>query len=114
MTEPVLSDYQETSDEDLITFTRDNKGLPQSVIYILGASKGLISNAGENYGRNWLEGKKMSTEKCGLVTENLLESQKARTPPSKKETILAKSPILIAKAAIKHNTKIKGEIDSNQ
>lgn len=34
MTELALSDYQETSDEDLITFTMDNKGLPQSVIYI--------------------------------------------------------------------------------
>lgn len=84
MTELVLSDYQETSDEDLITFTMDNKGLPQSVIYILRASKGLISNAGENYGRNWLEGK-MSTEKCGLVTQNLLESQKVRTPQCKKD-----------------------------
>jgi len=74
MTELALSDYQETSDEDLITFTMDNKGLPQSVIYILSASKGLISSAGENYGRNWLEGK-VSTEKCGLVTKNLLDRQ---------------------------------------
>lgn len=84
MTELVLSDYQETSDEDLITFTTDNKGLPQSVIYILSASKGLISNARENYGRNWLEGK-MSTEKCGLITKNLLDSQRVRTPQSKKD-----------------------------
>lgn len=32
----------------------------------------------------------------------------------KKKTILAKSPILTAKAAIRHDAKIRGEIGSNQ